>query len=334
MNDIFDELILQLELYKKIFKNTNYSKSDKDFFINLHEFAGELSKYQFKGHHGMGLHVRPHVGSGGTNGASGGGTFLSPPKLMEIPAMVPDREPVNRNPIAIDYARKIRKSAEEIEPQITSLLAQVSSENGAELNHLETRLKSTDSIARKLYSNAMRHLELSEDAFVSDATLSRQLSREQSVLDDAIRYKLVQSSDKYTETARKVVSSLQSDGWFLDIKNYWGNDTYVGLNIIASKKDVRMEVQIHSKDFLPIQAKNHKLYEMYREEPSTAKRIELWKQMIANTQETVRPDNEDGLMAIGSPLRQKLKPGTIDDAEIPAQFAKFMKKGSIFDGKR
>lgn len=85
MDEIFEntinDFIKSLMQYKTFIDEERiFSAEEKSFFLNLYQVLSGLTMTE-KGHHGMGLHVRPHVGSGaaaaGTSGQLDNDAFRS-----------------------------------------------------------------------------------------------------------------------------------------------------------------------------------------------------------------------------------------------------------------
>ena len=104
------------------------------------------------------------------------------------------------------------------------------------LGTLEHRIKSQDSLTRKILSDShIKGISLEEAA---------------EGIGDSLRYTMIVSEENYANVANKSLQQLQESGYTVNkIKNYWGDDIYQGVNVSLTTPDgVKMELQFHTED--------------------------------------------------------------------------------------
>jgi hypothetical protein len=226
-------------------------------------------------------------------------------KKVEVPPIKPE-EPLdpNRDPEAIAAARRIRKKAEELEPEVTATILNLVQAFDGELDKLENRLKSTDSLARKIRKDAEEEYEGNIEKAASE-------------LSDAIRYTMVLDTSKYTDTVDSVIKDFESKGYELRIKNFWEDgDDYQGINMKMTKNGITVELQLHTPESLETKVKKlNAIYKSYREIKTNSgkdliklgDKMLLWEQMIAIANEIPHPDRYDDLLKIGTLVRKEFE---------------------------
>jgi hypothetical protein len=177
---------------------------------------------------------------------------------------------------------------------MTKLMQDLAELAGGELQGLEYRIKTTDSLARKIEA----------DAAANKANPSQEFAASQ--ISDAIRYTLTMPDSEYTAGFERTVKALESAGFELRTKNFWQpGDPYDGANIKATKDGVAVEIQVHTPRSLKYkEEKLHPIYEKYRTETVEPRREGHWKKMIEIANEIPRPSNYGGLLAIGTLIVQ------------------------------
>ncbi len=155
-------------------------------------------------------------------------------------------------------AETIYQKAAASEPQVTVILESMESDK-ARLEGLDFRLKTKESIARKLVTDA-KEMEVS----VAEAA---------STIKDALRYTFVIDTDSYTEATKKTMDTLIAKGYkVIKINNAWESKSYKGIN--AALKDSNgtvFELQFHTPESYDTkQNKTHEYYEIIRSDNATA----------------------------------------------------------------
>lgn len=153
--------------------------------------------------------------------------------------------------------------------------------NGGKLTGLEHRMKSQDSLTRKILSDShIKGISLEEAA---------------ESIGDSLRYTMIVPEENYANVASKSLQQLQENGYTINkVKNYWGDDIYQGVNVSLTTPDgVKMELQFHTEDsFYTKEVLNHKYYEIARSETATDDEIiEATEIMIVNQSYVKVPPN-------------------------------------------
>lgn len=159
--------------------------------------------------------------------------------------------------LAAALAEQIYTAAAREEITVTPLLQSLESDS-IQLTGLEHRLKTPESIARKLLLNAHdMEIELEEAV---DA------------LYDALRYTFIIDDDQYISGTDAILKALSEQNYEVKyFRNTWGNDGYKGINTNLTTPDGYLfEIQFHTRDsFETKEYKTHALYEIARSETST-----------------------------------------------------------------
>lgn len=197
-----------------------------------------------------------------------------------------------QNEAADAYLERARTAERSISPQVRAA-AHIS---GAELVGFDQRLKSPDSLKRKVASSLQENPGQSVDAALARLT-------------DSVRYTLKWDDVRYTEGVHSA-SSLLSD---------WGNDTvkwsntwhreraYKGINSgwHAARSGHPFEVQFHTPASKRAQETTHKLYEEQRLPSTPPERVrELERQQGEIFAAVPVPEGARELRAPGAPVPQ------------------------------
>jgi hypothetical protein len=217
------------------------------------------------------------------------------------PAMASDVKPTSeRSPEAVKAAERLRRDAEAVEPVITSLMegiAKTIDADFAELDgksSLEQRLKSTDSLARKIDADAEK--DHGGDREKAAAAIS-----------DSVRYTLNVEEANYTDGVEKTVEALEKTGWKVEsVKNFWqAGDPYDGTNIKISKDGVKVELQLHTPTSHKVkEVELHTDYETYRTSKDNTERQAIWDRMVDKAKAIPRPANMGKLLTLGTLVTQ------------------------------
>ena len=127
---------------------------------------------------------------------------------------------------------------------------------------LDCRLKSEDSLARKIESDAAgKSLGYEEAA---------------SGVSDVLRYTLIASSGQYNEQVRTALQKLVATGYrVVKFRNAWGGKFYQGINVqLVSPADVPVELQLHTPQSFSIKQASHGVYEIRRDPQSTPEEVQ------------------------------------------------------------
>lgn len=142
-------------------------------------------------------------------------------------------------------ADKIYQDARALEPEVTAFIKSFARALGGELINLDFRIKSLESITRKLKK-------------IGDTRIS-----------DALRYTMLFPTETYTPKVLESMQRLKDAGYEVISRNYWQpGDKYQGVNANLIKDGVTMELQFHTPESFASVAECHVLYEEFREIPT------------------------------------------------------------------
>jgi len=193
---------------------------------------------------------------------------------------------------AENLANRLFARAQKAEPGITGIISRVASENNATLKGLEFRLKTRDSLARKIAS------EYRDNA----GAVSYKIIGEK--IGDSVRYTYVIDESRYSSSVMKISEDLRVNGirpYDSKFRNYWKNPTYKGINSNWISQDGQIfEIQFHSQQSLRIKKeKSHMIYERQRVETDTIK-IKAYSEQIEEVwREVILPKGVDDLTIDG-----------------------------------
>lgn len=188
------------------------------------------------------------------------------------------------------------ETARAMEPTITADLSEIVEESGGELTGLEFRLKTKESLERKVLSD-MKLTGLSEEETLN-------------YLYDVVRYTSLFNSDSLVQGYQRIVEKLREKGYnILRVKNTMGKESasYWGINtVVENPKGYRFELQFHTpQSFQVKQELNHSLYEEQRSSNVSRQRFkELEEQMLSNNRMIKVPTNVSDIKSF-----DKLKKG-------------------------
>jgi len=249
----------------------------------VERYENEVKKH---GDHDQSSHGAWATGNtGGENGSS------------SRPRMADDVKPkAERSPDAVKQAERLRRDAEAVEPAITGLMEGIAKTIGADFAELDgkssliQRLKSTDSLARKIDADAEK-----------DHGGDREKAA--NAISDAVRYTLNVDEANYTDGVEKTVGALEKTGWKVEsVKNFWqAGDPYDGTNIKLSKDGVKVELQLHTPQSHKVKEVDlHTDYEKYRTSTDNGERKRLWDGMVEKAKAIPRPANMGKLLTLGT----------------------------------
>jgi hypothetical protein len=141
--------------------------------------------------------------------------------------------------------------AAEVEQRVTADFTAVVPPD-AVMHHLQNRMKSPQSLARK---------------FSKAADSGRVLAPE-----DLLRYTIVVSDpDDLVDAATGIVRDLRSKGWVMDSAehSYVDSSRYKGLHTFLRSKGELIELQIHSQESIEVKNRTTPLYEIERDPRQT-----------------------------------------------------------------
>lgn len=153
-------------------------------------------------------------------------------------------------------AYKLLASYKQEEGSVTPQLTNLASTHQARMEGLAHRLKTQESLARKLeQKSATKGLSPNEYA---------------KKIGDALRYTMVTREDNYGSTAQAVIDDFRKAGYTVEVENTWKpGATYKGINTNIKKDGLTFELQFHSENSIVAKGKNHVLYEIARDAKAT-----------------------------------------------------------------
>ena len=176
----------------------------------------------------------------------------------------------------------LMKRVREIEPIISEALSDISKDLDIEMAGFKYRLKTEESLARKLKSD---YQEAIADKIQLDYTESIGMPMEAIVekMGDTCRYTFVMDDENYTDNVMAIMEQLGKKGikpYDSKFKNFWDGAEYKGINTNWVFEGQKMEIQFHTHDGLDIKEnKSHDIYEKARIEEDPVKREEFTQQM-------------------------------------------------------
>ncbi len=181
--------------------------------------------------------------------------------------------------IAGGLANLILNKAKAAEPEVTKAMKLLEID-GAHLEGLDYRLKSSESLCRKILSDShAKGVSLEEAA---------------SAIGDSLRYTLVADESNYSSIVGGSLKQLEGQGYKINkVKNFWGEEIYQGINVsLTSPDEVKMELQFHTdSSYYTKEVLNHKYYEIARSETASIEEIEeASKIMSINQSKVTIPD--------------------------------------------
>lgn len=214
----------------------------------------------------------------------------SVPEIIEV---APEQ---NQSEDAIMVATQLRNNILKREPQITGAMQDLALVAGGKLQGLEFRVKSTDSLSRKIDVDA-----------VKDHNGNRQAAADE--VSDAIRYTMTIPDASYVAGVESTTKALEASGFELRVKNFWQpGDPYDGQTIKATKDGITVEIQLHTpKSYQVKEGKLHKVYKEYRVELNDSTRQNLWNKMIDIAKVIPRPANYGALLTMGTLVIQEFE---------------------------
>lgn len=177
-------------------------------------------------------------------------------------------------------AEKLITIAKEKDIVITKDLQSIIDKTNGRLAGLEYRIKSMDSLVRKLIDKSEAK-GISVDEYASKIT-------------DILRYTNVSTTKNFTGDYYSIIDNLIKKSYnIVEVTNTLGdiNASYRGINCLVSDKDGYVfELQFHTEESLNIKEINHKLYEEVRlKTTNKARQLELYEEMQKRSTEIPMP---------------------------------------------
>lgn len=149
---------------------------------------------------------------------------------------------------------ELHRKASAAEPALTRSMQQLANDHGGQLQALEHRLKTPDSLSRKIATDV-------RDKGIPPHEVAASLY-------DVNRYTIALSHTDYAASSQAALNDLVRAGHQVKVKNYWNvaDNPYQGINVQVTAPDGhRYEVQFHTGDSLKVKnGELHALYERIR----------------------------------------------------------------------
>lgn len=180
-------------------------------------------------------------------------------------------------------ASELVKKATLAEPRLTSLVKDVADKNDGTLEGLNFRLKTEDSLSRKILGD----VESSKGLMTPDQVGAKMF--------DVNRYTIKLSDGNYVDGAQSIIDDLRSGGNSLKVKNYWNvaDNPYQGINIqVTTPLGEQFELQLHTAKSLEVkEGALHEIYELSRVETDPDKIAEYTRQSFDAAKQIPIPRN-------------------------------------------
>jgi len=211
------------------------------------------------------------------------------------PALAPDIAPdAKHGERAAGLAARIRARSEALEPAITQMMMGIALFQEGEMVELDQRLKSTQSLARKIHDEAITEWNGDEEAAAES-------------ISDSIRYTMVVSGDRYLDTVQQVIKEFEGDGFAVKTKNYWQpGDPFDAMLLKLTKDGITTEFQILTPEAKKAKLATHDHYKVYRDisQPMSLRK-KAWEAAVAIAKKTPRPVGIGMLLTIGTLILEK-----------------------------
>lgn len=177
-------------------------------------------------------------------------------------------------------AENLLEAAKKAEPFITKDLTKISNLLGTKLAGMDFRLKTKDSLARKISNEP------------------------NSKMRDVVRFTSISKPKNMVEDVRAFIDELGKRGYTVSaVKNYWNNPSnpYNGINAnFITPENYEFELQFHTKESFDLKnGRLHDLYEKYRVvDPLSKEALNLKKEMDQLSKKLAVPKDIDKLKGV------------------------------------
>jgi len=212
-----------------------------------------------------------------------------------------NKEQAKTEQIAQTEAVKLIKQAKQSEPKVMQDLQSIAQQTNGKMVGLEYRFKSEESLTRKIADRTQEKVDKAvKNGKDVESVRLNSIAKEAEKNNDALRYTIAFSPDKYVEGYDRTVKALEKQGY--EIKqsdNYWltkgtEKDTgYRGINAtFVSPSGQKFELQFHTPESFKFKNDNHHLYEVARKPNVSEERKREIKQLnIKLAEPLISPTN-------------------------------------------
>ena len=203
--------------------------------------------------------------------------------------------------------------AQKSEPAITADLTQAAKQNGGEMVGLKHRLKSQESLARKIADRTLQNADkLTEKGTPRNQAIQKAMQTQVGGTNDALRYTVSLSKQKYAKDVNQTLAALQKqgynvqhtyDGWKL--QGTPNDPGYRGLNVtLKSPNGQTFELQFHTPESFANKSAGHVLYEEARNPlTSTARKEQIRQIQVKEAENVPTPPNIEQLPSTSRPRK-------------------------------
>lgn len=182
-------------------------------------------------------------------------------------------------------AEGIAANAVAIEPEVTATVAGIVADAGGRMDGLAHRLKTPESMARKIDVKAR------ERGITHEASAAR--------ISDAVRYTAVVGEARYSDSVHRTIADLESKGYkAVELETHWQRgDAYNGVHLIVQHPNgVKVEIQFHTEASIAAKGQTHKIYEKARLSTTTPEqRRQMTHEMIRIADTAAIPPGADSI---------------------------------------
>jgi hypothetical protein len=193
--------------------------------------------------------------------------------------------PKDANPEAAAAAIELRSEYAKLDTPRTDMLSGIAEARGGKMNDLEYRLKSSESLARKIESNSKKK--------------GTTIAEETDNIWDVSRYTMEYPTATFSENANGTLRDLEAEGFTIyEVKNTMGSRDvdYRGVNVKLEKDGQKMELQFHTPESTAAKKANHPIYEVRRADNTPESQYAaLDAQMVANSNMVPAPPGVDSI---------------------------------------
>ncbi|ALP61361.1 hypothetical protein [Paraburkholderia caribensis] len=200
--------------------------------------------------------------------------------------------------------KALRDRARHLEGQVTSLLRDVAKVHHARLEGENHRLKTGESLERKLKERLRRLLERHRSHRLYYPRLADVFHE----VDDALRYTMVVCAKDYAQTTEAVLRTLEERLLCTHVRfNYWAEgSTYRGVNAFIKWNSFTFELQFHTPESWQLkQEASHEIYESFRELPPGRAKLVLYEHMKGLWNDVPMPPGIEAITA-PAPMRDPM----------------------------
>lgn len=221
---------------------------------------------------------------GGSSGAGGGGAGVNKSERV-----IPARKvyiPVNKTHAELSEAdtkiieRRYNEALDK-DNRLTNLVMDCADNSSGTCVGLEYRVKSQESMKDEI------NLSLREQ---KGATVGKVLEN----FTDLNRFTITWDDDNYTDGVKDTLKTMNDKGYTIyndKQRNYWGNPTYKGYNVVFTNGNDTFEVQFHTPKSFKVKMENHKPFEIVRNIKDPLKDAQKYskytKWMMKNSNENI-----------------------------------------------